>query len=95
MFDLFIMIQLQNTKRMIATMDQEQEMFVTTFADERSRREEEEENLRRRLKVRLLIHKIETLLPSLLNLQNNTVKNLVPEMKCPTLSGMDGDIYIF
>ncbi|KAG6425526.1 hypothetical protein SASPL_115967 [Salvia splendens] len=58
--------ELQNTKRMIATMDQEQEMLVTTFADERSRREEEEENLRSRLKdasdtIQSLLNKVKKL----------------------------------
>ncbi|CAA0826961.1 Histidine kinase-- DNA gyrase B-- and HSP90-like ATPase family protein [Striga hermonthica] len=42
--------QLQETKQILDKMDKEQEMFVGSFAEERSRREEEEENLRRRLK---------------------------------------------
>ncbi|KAI3467769.1 hypothetical protein Pfo_024432 [Paulownia fortunei] len=42
--------QLQDTKQMMDKMDQEQEKFVSSFSEERSRREQEEENLRRRLK---------------------------------------------
>ncbi|KAK6160441.1 hypothetical protein DH2020_003822 [Rehmannia glutinosa] len=42
--------QLQETKQMMDKMDEEQEMFVSSFSEERSRREQEEENLRRRLK---------------------------------------------
>ncbi|KAL6570870.1 hypothetical protein OROGR_000420 [Orobanche gracilis] len=42
--------QLQETKQLMDKMDKEQELFVSSFAEERSRREHEEESLRRRLK---------------------------------------------
>ncbi|KAH6823652.1 hypothetical protein C2S53_020933 [Perilla frutescens var. hirtella] len=42
--------ELEHTKKMMASMDQEQETFVNVFAEERGRREREEERLRGKLK---------------------------------------------
>ncbi|KAL3655953.1 hypothetical protein CASFOL_000349 [Castilleja foliolosa] len=50
----------------LINMDQEQEMFVNSFSEERSRRDQEEENLRKRLKdasetIEALLRKVKTL----------------------------------
>ncbi|KAL0357726.1 UNVERIFIED_CONTAM: protein MICRORCHIDIA 7 [Sesamum calycinum] len=42
--------QIQEMKQKMDKMDQEQEQFVSSFSEERSRRDKEEENLRRRVK---------------------------------------------
>ncbi|XP_057777022.1 protein MICRORCHIDIA 7-like [Salvia miltiorrhiza] len=58
--------ELEDTKKKMFTMDKEQEMFVATFAEERGRRQEEEDNLRRRLKdacetIQALLKKVKIL----------------------------------
>ncbi|KAL8520227.1 hypothetical protein ACS0TY_010949 [Phlomoides rotata] len=58
--------QIEDLKKMMVTMDQEQEMFVSVFSEERGRRERDEENLRIRLKeasetIQALLDKVKRL----------------------------------
>ncbi|KAL8038015.1 hypothetical protein ABFS82_11G075900 [Erythranthe guttata] len=58
--------QLQDATEMMQQMDREQETFVSSFAEERNRREQEEQNLRRKLReacetIEGLVRKVRTL----------------------------------